>query len=124
MEFPMKSSRLLLLLSLIGMNSIYAAPQNTLNCVLQGLKDTLSFVVPNKRGDLPKIDFPYAITSIIFHLSSDDLLLVAMDSEESKRPRLFISAQYHKNHRAYEGQFMTDYGGNQIQLDNGPVTCK
>jgi hypothetical protein len=113
-----------MLLFLIGTNSINALQQKTLSCMLSGEKDNLSFVIPSQRGDLPKIDFPYPITSTLFHFSSENLLLVAMDSDESSRLRLFISAQYHKNHHAFEGQFMTDYGGNQIQLDNGPVTCK
>lgn len=55
---------------------------------------------------------------------SGNLLLIAMDNEEKTRPRIMISAQTSKNSSVYEGQFITDNGGNEIQLDNGPVSCK
>lgn len=83
----------------------------------------ISFQVPSKKSELPKIDFPYEINTLYFNLTSTNLLVVALDQEETNRPRLFISAKYQKSSHAYGGQFMTDFGGNQIQLDNGPVSC-
>jgi hypothetical protein len=35
-----------------------------------------------------------------------------------------ISAQRNKANGIYAGQIMTDSGGNQLMLDNGPVACK
>ncbi|WP_019217830.1 hypothetical protein [Legionella tunisiensis] len=49
---------------------------------------------------------------------------MAVDQDDPSRLRIFISAQAHKKNQHYEGQCMTDYGGNQIQLDNGPVSCE
>ncbi|KTC97576.1 hypothetical protein [Legionella erythra] len=49
---------------------------------------------------------------------------MAVDRDDSSRPRLFISAQKAANQSGYTGQFMTDSGGNALQLDNGPVTCE
>jgi hypothetical protein len=39
------------------------------------------------------------------------------------------SADHHfgttrQGERIYSGQIVTDAGGNQLMLDNGPVTCK
>lgn len=100
------------------------AAQKSVRCVLQGLKDPIAFVVPSKAGDLPKIDFPYAVKTILFSLRDKNLILVAVDQDDASRMRLFLSAQSHTNKKRYEGQFMTDYGGNQLQLDNGPVSCE
>ncbi|WED44567.1 hypothetical protein [Legionella cardiaca] len=92
-------------------------------CTLQGLDETISFTPPAKIGQLPKLDFSYPVDTTIFSMRDGNLLLVAMDHEDSTRPRIFISAQAWEN-SLYKGQFMTDSGGNQMQLDNGFVSCK
>jgi hypothetical protein len=51
-------------------------------------------------------------------------MLVAMDEGEKTRLRIVISAQRDKAKGIYVGQIVTDEGGNQLMLDNGPVTCK
>jgi hypothetical protein len=43
---------------------------------------------------------------------------------ENTRVRIVISAQLDKAKGVYSGQIVTDAGGNQLMLDNGPVTCK
>ncbi|HHF7346483.1 TPA: hypothetical protein ACPSKB_002924 [Legionella feeleii] len=100
------------------------AAQKSVSCVLQGLKDPISFVVPSKADDLPQIDFPYAVKTILFSLRDKNLLLVAVDKDDASRMRIFLSAQAHTKKQRYDGQFMADYGGNQLQLDNGPVSCE
>jgi hypothetical protein len=47
-----------------------------------------------------------------------------MDATEPSRVRIVISAQRDKGKATYNGQFLFDQGGNQIQLNNGPVVCK
>lgn len=118
-------NRLLMIamITLFGL-SIANATQKSMICSLQGMNNTISFSVPEKIGNLPSIDFDYPVKTIIFSLRSTNLLLVAMDEEDASRPRVFISAQYSQSTDNYEGQFMTDEGGNEIQLDNGVVTCK
>ncbi|KTD43178.1 hypothetical protein [Legionella parisiensis] len=95
---------------------------------MQGLDGTISFKVkfkvPNKIGDLPEVDFDYPVTATRFSMHTGNLLLVAMDDDERERPRIFISAQLNKQNQTYEGQYMADFGGNQLQLNNGPVFCK
>ena len=56
-----------------------------------------------------------------FSFRDGNLLLVAMDES---RVRIVISAQRTKGKSSYDGQFLADMGGNQVQLDNGPVVCK
>lgn len=46
-----------------------------------------------------------------------------MDEEEKTRPRIMISAQTSKKSSVYKGQFITDNGSNEIQVDNGSVSC-
>ncbi len=92
---------------------------------MQGLQDKFLFSLPQKTGDLPHIDFPYPVETTVFVMREKNLLLVAMDQEEKSRPRLFISAQAaNKKNGEYKGQFMADWGGNQLQLDNGLISCK
>ncbi|STX28831.1 Uncharacterised protein [Legionella beliardensis] len=110
---------LLLLLS----GSLAFAAQKAVVCHMQGLTGTLSFPLPNKMGGLPTIDFDYPVTATRFSMRDGNLLLIAMDKDEMTRPRIFISAQLNKQGNAYLGQFMIDSGGNQLQLDNGPVSC-
>ncbi|MCE0721718.1 MULTISPECIES: hypothetical protein [Legionella] len=117
--------RLMLSLSLILIGSAAAsAVQKSVVCHMKGLEGTISFAVPNKIGDLPAVDFDYPATVTRFSMRTGNLLLVAMDQDEKDRPRIFISAQLNKQNRTYEGQYMADFGGNQLQLDNGPVSCK
>lgn len=100
-----------------------SAAQKTVVCSMEGMTDNISFQVPNKKDELPKINFPYDIKTVTYYLTPKKLLVIALDQEEPNRPRIFISAQYSKSSHAYEGQFMTDFGGNQLQLDNGAVSC-
>ncbi|MCL9683844.1 hypothetical protein [Legionella maioricensis] len=118
----MKHFFLTLLLSLVSSMTAYAA-QKSVICTMKGIEDPISFIVPGKTGDLPEIDFSYPVDVTRFSMRSGNLLLVAMDHEETTRPRIFISAQLAQNSHAYTGQFMTDFGGNQLQLDNGQVSC-
>jgi hypothetical protein len=84
----------------------------------------LTFPVPKKIGGLPRIEFDYASKVTRFSFRDGNLLLVAMDEAETTRVRIVISAQRDKATGAYAGQIVTDAGGNQLMLDNGPVTCK
>ncbi|MCW8387662.1 hypothetical protein OQJ15_15240 [Fluoribacter dumoffii] len=111
---------LALLLSFIG--TAFAA-QKTVTCYPEGLENTLSFVVTDKIGAVPKIDFDYPVEVTRFSMRAGNLLLVAMDQEEKDRPRIFISAQLNKKNQRYIGQFLTDSGGSELQLDNGPIFC-
>ncbi len=47
-----------------------------------------------------------------------------MDEAEPSRLRLVISAQLNKAKGTYDGQIVIDAGGNELQLDNAPVSCK
>jgi hypothetical protein len=84
----------------------------------------LSFDVPKKLGGLPPIEFDYPSKVTLFSFRDDNLLLVAMDETEKSRLRIVISAQRGKGKASYDGQILTDSGGNEIMLDNGPVSCK
>ena len=80
--------------------------------------------MPKKLGGLPAIEFDYPSKVTEFSFRDDNLLLVAMDESSKSRVRIVISAQRGKGKTSYDGQILTDSGGNQIMLDNGPVTCK
>jgi hypothetical protein len=84
----------------------------------------LTFEVPKKLGGLPPIEFDYSSKVTRFSFWDHNLLLVAMDEVEKTRVRVVISAQLDKAKGVYSGQIVTDAGGNQLMLDNGPVTCK
>ena len=84
---------------------------------------SISFTVPKKIGDLPKIDLDYPSKVQIFSFRDHNLLLIANDAKEISRVRLVITAQFNKSTDAYEGQIITDNGGNQIQIDNGTISC-
>jgi len=84
----------------------------------------LTVEVPKKPGGLPPIEFDYPSKVTRFSFRDNNLLLVAMDETEPSRVRVVISAQRDKGKATYNGQFLVDQGGNQIQLDNGPVVCK
>lgn len=83
----------------------------------------ISFDVPPKMGDVPSIELAYPSTVQMFSFRDDNLLVVAMDSDDSSRLRLVISAQKNASNGNYEGQIVTDSGGNQMQMDNSTVTC-
>jgi hypothetical protein len=91
------------------------------------LKDQeLTFEVPKKPGGLPSIEFDYFPSAKVtrFWFRDGNLLLIAMDEVVETRVRIVISAQLNKAKGVYGGQIVTDAGGNQLMLDNGPVTCK
>ena len=99
-----------------------AAPRSVTCAYRQG--EDLTFDVPKKLGGLPPIEFDYPSRVTLFSFRDDNLLLVAMDKAEKSRLRIVISAQRGKDKASYDGQILTDSGGNQIMLDNGPVSCK
>jgi hypothetical protein len=85
---------------------------------------SLKFVVPAKLGDLPDIDFSYPSKVTIFSFRSRNFLAIAVDEADASRIRLVISAQRNRANGTYQGQFVADFGGNELQLDNGPVICR
>lgn len=85
---------------------------------------SLKFDVPAKLGDLPEIDFSYPSKVTIFSFRDRNFLAIAVDEADPSRIRIVISAQLNKAKGTYDGQFVADFGGNQLQLDNGPVICR
>jgi len=83
----------------------------------------LAFQVPVKLGDLPVIDFDYPAKATLFSFRDGHLLLVAMDEGEPSRLRIVVSAQLNKKSATYDGQIVIDTGGNQLQVESGPVRC-
>jgi len=101
----------------------FAVAAKSISCTYaQGQQ--LTFDVPKKLGGLPPIEFDYPSKVTLFSFRDNNLLLVAMDQAEKSRVRIVISAQRDKAKSSYDGQILTDLGGNEIQLDNGPVSCK
>ena len=100
-----------------------AKAQRKITCSLPGGK-RLTFVAPAKLGELPKIDLDYPSKVTLFSFRDGNLLVVAMDEAEPSRLRLVISAQLNKAKGTYDGQIVIDAGGNELQLDNGPVSCR
>ena len=111
--------------SLILLSALYAsaAAAKSITCAYPQ-DQKLTFGVPKKPGDVPPIDFDYASTVTRFSFRDDKLLLVAMDEVERTRVRVVISAQLDRAKGVYRGQIVTDAGGNQLMLDNGPVMCR
>lgn len=99
------------------------AAANSITCSYAS-DQKLSFDVPKKPGDLPTIEFDYPSKVTRFSFRNDNLLLVAMDEAQTERLRVVISAQRDKVKGDYVGQIVTDAGGSQLMLDNGPVRCK
>jgi len=95
----------------------------TITCPLPS-GETLTFVKPAKLGDLPKIELDYPSKVTLFSFRDENFLAVAVDEAEPSRVRLVISAQLNKAAGTYDGQLVIDQGGNELQLDNGPVRCK
>jgi hypothetical protein len=85
---------------------------------------SLKFDVPAKLGDLPEIDFSYPSKVTVFSFRDRNLLAIAVDEVDPSRIRIVISAQLKKGKDTYDGQFVADFGGHQLQLDNGPVVCR
>jgi hypothetical protein len=102
---------------LVAATSLPASAAKTITC------GDIAFPVPAKVGDLPSIDFDYPSQVKIFSFRTENLLLIANDSSDPARTRLVISAQRNKGARTYTGQIVADYGGNELQLSNGPVSC-
>jgi hypothetical protein len=100
-----------------------AKAQRTITCPLPG-GENLTFVAPFKLGDLPKIELDYPSKVTLFSFRDGNFLTVAADESDPSRVRLVISAQLNKAKGTYDGQLVIDSGGNQLQLDNGPVSCK
>ena len=100
-----------------------ASSVKTISCPYLQAED-LRFDVPAKLGDLPAIDFDYPAKVTIFSFRDGHLLLIAMDEADPSRLRIVISAQLNKARGTYDGQFVVDMGGNELQLDSGPVSCK
>ena len=84
----------------------------------------LKFAVPEKLGDLPEIDFFYPSKATLFVFRKETFLVVAIDQDEPSRVRIVISAQRNRARGTYDGQIVVDMGGNEIQLYNGPVSCR
>jgi hypothetical protein len=100
-----------------------ASNLKTITCPYLQAED-LRFDVPANLGDLPSIDFDYLAKVTIFSFRDGHLLLIAMDEGEPSRLRIVISAQINEARGTYDGQFVVDMGGNQLQLDSGPVSCR
>jgi hypothetical protein len=83
----------------------------------------LTISVPANRKTLPKIDFDYDSTTMMFSFRDRNLFLVAVDEEHPSRIRVIVSAQLNRKRGTYDGQIFTDTGGNQYMQDNGPVRC-
>jgi len=121
--FPMRHATICIALLVTFHQTALAAPAKSITCsYADGQK--LTFDVPKKFGGLPPIDFDYPAKVTRFSFRDDNLLLVAMDESEKSRVRIVISAQRNKANNVYEGQIVTDLGGHQLMLDNGPVSCK
>ena len=100
-----------------------ARSPKTISCPLPS-GENLTFVKPAKLDDLPKIELDYPSKVTLFSFRDGNFLTVAVDESEPSRLRLMISAQLNKAKGTYDGQLVIDEGGNQLQLDNGPVSCK
>lgn len=112
----------LALVAAIELAAAAGAPKSVVCSYMDGQE--LTFPVPKKLGDLPPIEFDYPAKASLFSFRDGNLLLVAMDETDTSRVRIVISAQRAKGKTGYDGQILVDMGGNQIQLDNGPVSCK
>jgi hypothetical protein len=112
----------LALVAAISQATAAGAPKSVACTYMQGQE--LTFDVPKKLGGLPPIEFDYPSKVTRFSFRDGNLLLVAMDESDESRVRIVISAQRAKGKANYDGQILVDMGGNQLQLDNGPVVCK
>ncbi len=116
----------LVLISFFLITSVNASNvKKSLVCTLEGARQTTSITIflANQSEILPKIKFPFASDVTGFNFQNGNLLLVAMDHKEPSRLRIAISARYLMGTGNYEGQTIVDLGGQQVQFDNGSVTC-
>jgi hypothetical protein len=119
----MRRASICLALLVALQQTAFAAAAKSITCSYAN-GQALNFDVPNKLGGLPTIEFDYPSKVTLFSFRDDNLLLVAMDETSKSRLRIVISAQRGKGKSSYDGQILTDSGGNEIMLDNGPVSCK
>ena len=110
-------------LAVLAVLPVTAASAKSITCSYAAEQE-LTFVVPKKIGGVPQIDFDYPSKITNFSFRDGNLFLMAVDESEKDRLRLVISAQQDKQKSIYAGQIVTDAGGNQLMIDNGPVTCK
>ena len=124
-EFAMKFAALCLYVAAVmGLHQpAFAAAAKSITCNYAAGQQ-LTFDVPKKLGGLPAIEFDYPSKVTLFSFRDDNLFLVAMDEGSKSRVRIVISAQHNKAKNSYDGQILIDSGGNEIMIDNGPVSCK
>ena len=109
--------------AVIALHQPAAAAATSITCSYANAQQ-LTFDVPKKPGGLPPIEFDYPSEVAQFSFRDNNLLLVAMDETSKSRLRIVISAQRAKGKATYDGQILTDSGGNEVMLDNGPVSCR
>jgi len=112
----------LLALALHSGEAAAAAAKRTITCPI-AKEYSLKFEVPAKLGDLPDVNFDYDSRVTLFSFRDRNLLLVAVDDGVPSRVRVVISAQLNAATGTYDGQFVVDFGGNQLMIDNGPISC-
>jgi hypothetical protein len=101
---------------------VAAPPTKSVTCSITDYV-RLKFDIPAQLGDLPEIDFSYPSKVTVFSFRDRNFLVIAVDEADPSRIRIVISAQLKKGKGTYDGQFVADFGGHQLQLDNGPVSC-
>src|SRR5205823_1316400 len=113
-------------LSLPSATAQAASPiRGTVSCVYPSAPNLqLSFEAPAKLGGLPAVDFDYPVKVTRFSFRDGNLSMVAMDEAVPTRVRIVISAQLNKAKGTYDGQATFDLGGNQLMMDNGPISCR
>ena len=80
-------------------------------------------ILPSKISMLPVIESDLEMQAALFSFRDNNLIAVAMDSETPDRFRMSVSAQLDKKTGKYHGQVIQDFGGREIQLENGPEVC-
>jgi len=126
MKKPGKATTAIICLTSLVLSYAYGVAAPPTKSVICSITEfiSLKFDVPAKLGDLPEIDFTYPSKVIVFSFRDRNLLAIAVDEADPSRIRIVISAQLTKGKGTYDGQFVADFGGNQLQLDNGPVSCR
>ena len=108
---------------LVAIRPAVASSPKTITCPYLQAED-LRIDVPANLGDLPTIDFDYPAKVTIFSFETDIFSLSRWTKPDSSRLRVVISAQLDQLRGTYDGQFAVDMGGNQLQVDSGPVSCR
>ena len=126
MKKPAKRAAPIICLTSLVLSYTYSLAATSTKSVTCSITDfvSLKFDIPAKLGDLPEIDFSYPSKVVVFSFRDRNLLAIAVDEVDPSRVRVVISAQLKKGKGTYDGQFVADFGGNQLQLDNGPVICR